>query len=325
MRVVRPWPAVVLLCLAPAARGAEEPLRLERSVPLPGVEGRMDHLVKTADGTRIVVAALANDTVEVVDLAKGAVVRRIEGQHEPQGVAIEPKTGRIVVAGGGDGVVRTFDPATYAPTETFALGGDADNLRVDAAGRLVVGYGDGGLATLAEGKVAARVPLPAHPESFQLEAKGPRAFVNVPGARRVVVVDRAKGEVAASWEVPGARDNYPMALDEATHRLFVGCRTPARFVVLDTEKGTSVASVEISGDVDDVFLDAKSDRLYLSCGEGFVDVVARSAGDRFARTARVPTAAGARTCLFDPSDGRLYLAVPHRGAQRAELRVYATR
>jgi hypothetical protein len=39
----------------------------------------------------------------------------------------------------------------------------------------------------------------------------------------------------------------------------------------------------------------------------------------------VSTAPGARTSLFVPEQSRLYLAVPHRGGQRAEIRVYDVR
>jgi DNA-binding beta-propeller fold protein YncE len=319
--------AIALLLVAPAARGGDgEALRLLRTIPLPGVEGRIDHLVRTPDGKRLVLAALGNDTVEVVDLEKGQVAGRIRGQHEPQGVGVLAGAGGIVVAGGDDGVVRRFDPSTLAEVAAVPLGSDADNLRVEASGaRFWVGYGDGGIAAIEGDKVVQRVPLAAHPEAFQLETSGTRVFVNVPGAERVAVVDRAKGAVIASWGLSGARSNFPMALDEATHRLFVGCRSPARLLVLDTTTGRTVASVEISGDVDDVFLDAKANRLYLSCGEGWIDVVERGDGDAFRRASRTETARGARTSLLDADGGRLWLAVPHRGGQPAELREYATK
>ena len=117
--------------------------------------------------------------------------------------------------------------------------------------------------------------------------------------------------------------NFPMALDEPGRRLFVGCRAPARVLVYDTDSGKVVASVGIAGDIDDLFYDAARKRLYASCGEGFLDVVQQTAPGRYERVARLPTAAGARTSLLVPELSRLYVAVPHRGGQGAEIRVYA--
>jgi hypothetical protein len=115
-----------------------------------------------------------------------------------------------------------------------------------------------------------------------------------------------------------------MALDEDGHRLFIGCRQPARLLAFDTESGKEVAAVDCSGDTDDVFYDAARTRVYVSCGEGFLDVFdAKDAAPT--RIAKIPTAAGARTCLFVPDLHMIYLAVPHRGAQQAEIRVFKVR
>jgi len=118
--------------------------------------------------------------------------------------------------------------------------------------------------------------------------------------------------------------NFPMALDETNHRLFVGCRKPARLVIFDTETGNQVQDLEISGDTDDLFYDVKRQRIYISCGEGSIDVISEESGNAFRPLAKVKTASGARTCLFSPELDRLFLAVPHRGNQRAEIRVYKT-
>ena len=113
-----------------------------------------------------------------------------------------------------------------------------------------------------------------------------------------------------------------MALDEAEHRLFAGCRRPARLVIFDTESGKQVQDVGISGDTDDLFYDAKRKRIYVSCGEGFIEIVSEEAADAYKPLGKVETSAGARTCFFSSELDRLYLAVPERGSQRAEIRVY---
>jgi hypothetical protein len=147
-------------------------------------------------------------------------------------------------------------------------------------------------------------------------------FVNVPSSEQIVVVDRNAMKVIATWKVTGAKANYPMALDESSHRLFVGCRRPAKLLILDTATGQEVGSMDIVGDTDDLFYDAQRKRLYVSGGDGAIDVLQEQDPSHFSRTARVPTAPGARTSLFVPERNRLYLAVPHRGAQSAEIRVY---
>jgi DNA-binding beta-propeller fold protein YncE len=207
------------------------------------------------------------------------------------------------------------------------VGDDADNVRYDAsARRFYVGYGRGALAAFdpASGNVTGTVKLAAHPESFQLEHDGMRIFVNVPNAGYVAVVDRSTMKMVATWPVSAARANYPMTLDEAGHRLFIGCRQPAKVLVYDLATGKSTGQADIVGDTDDMFFDIQHKRLYVAGGEGFIDVLDASSAVP-TRLARLATAAGARTGLWSQSQGRFYLAVPHRGAQRAEIRVYGAR
>jgi DNA-binding beta-propeller fold protein YncE len=202
---------------------------------------------------------------------------------------------------------------------------DADNVRYDPKNKhIIVGYGSGALAVIdpQTGIKTAEVKLDAHPESFQLEKNSNRIFVNVPGAGHVAVVDRDKGAVVAKWSLPDAKANFPMALDEANHRLFIGCRKPAKLVVLDTETGKSVASLDVVGDTDDVFYDANSKQVYVSGGAGKVTVVTQKDADTYAVAGQVNTASGARTSFFVSGSGTLYVAVPHRGAQKAELRAF---
>lgn len=314
---------VLAILLAGAAALQENPVELVQTIPMPKVEGRIDHLAYDAKAGRLSVAALGNNTIEVIDLAAGKVIHRIEGLHEPQGIlALD---GQIVVASGGDGSCRLYDATTFKLVRSVDCKDDADNVRVDAEAKLVyVGYGSGGLAVVdpEKGTKVGDIALEAHPESFQLESKGRRIFVNVPKAGHVAVVDRDKRAVIATWKL-SAGANFPMALDEAGRRLFVGCRQPAKLLVFDTESGKETAAVECSGDTDDVFFDASSKRIFVSCGGGFLDVFdASDAAPK--RIAKVPTAAGARTCLYVPDQQRLFLAVPHRDRQQAEIRVFKT-
>jgi DNA-binding beta-propeller fold protein YncE len=319
---------VAILVVVPALVAAQPPLVLLKSIELPGVEGRIDHLSIDRDQNRLFVAALGNNSIEVVDLTAGTRARSLSGFHEPQGLQVVPEQKAIAVANGQSGSLQIIDGATLHTAKTVPLSEDADNVRYEGGvKRLYVGHGSGALAVIdaTNWRVLGTIPLSGHPESFQLESAGPHIFVNVPDAGHVAVIDRRAMKVLTTWPVVGAKSNYPMALDETSHRLFIGCRRPARVLIYDTTAGKIVGSADIVGDTDDLFYDAGRKRLYVSGGDGFVDVLQQNDPDHLTRVAQIPTAAGARTSLFAQDQNRLYLAVPHRGAQKAEIRVFEVR
>ena len=312
--------------LGSGGAAAAPPLRLVQAIPLDGVEGRIDHLAADTKGQRLFVAALGNGTVEVVDLRSGRRSRRLRGFHEPQGLGFVASPPRLFVANGADGTCEVLHGETFTHLRTLRFSADADNVRYDPRTRQVyVGYGSGALGgcDAATGYSLDDIVLPAHPESFQVESAGSRVFVNVPDTREVVLIERARGRSVTQWHIEDFAANYPMALDEAGHRLFIGCRHPAAVLVLDDRSGRRLAAVPIDGDVDDLFYDAETGRVLASCGAGFIDVLGVTRPGRLAVIARLATARGARTGLYVPGLRRLYLAIPHGGAQRAEIRVFA--
>ncbi len=300
-------------------------LKLIQTIPLPAVNGRIDHLAIDAQDKRLFVAALGNNTVEVLDLKAGTRLRSIAGCNKPQGLAYLAKPNLLFVANGGDGRVRIYDGASFKPIVTIGGLEDADNLRYDAQlDRVYVGYGNGGIGVInpATGVLTVRIPLPGHPESFQVEQNGHFLFVNVPEAQQIAVIDRQLRTVVETWPLKDFRANFPMTLDEGNHRLFVGCRNPARFVVLDAKNGKRVADLALSGDTDDLFYDGARRSIYASCGEGFIDVIEQRDVDDYRLLEKVSTAPGARTCLFSLDLNRLCLAVPRVSERSAEIRVY---
>jgi len=319
---------VAVVLVAMQLSSAQEPLTFARSIELPRVEGRIDHLAFDATGQRLFVAALGNNTVEVLDVKAGAHVKSVAGFREPQGIAVVPDAKLVAIANGQGEGLQFLNADDYRAGPSVRLGDDSDNVRYDAsAKRLYVGFGNGALASIdpTDAKKLGDVKLAGHPESFQLERSGSRIFVNVPNADQIAVVDRGAMRVVTTWPVAAAKANFPMALDEANHRLFIGCRRPAKALVYDTASGREVGSFDIVGDTDDLFYDAARKRLYVSGGEGFIDVFQNQDANRFARLAHIATAAGARTSLFVPEQNRLYLAVPHRRGQKAEIRFYDAR
>lgn len=313
-----------------AGAGSTPPLRLRAAIPLPAVQGRIDHFDADVAGHRVFMSALGNNTVEVFDTAAGKLTATLRGVREPQGVAYAPRSHRLFVASAADGTCRVFDGRTLRLLKTIPFSSDADDTRYDAASnRVFVGYGEAGDAGLAildgsTGALVAKIALPDHPESFQLDPGGARVYVNIPDAGNIVaVVDRERRRIAATWRLEGAQDNFPMALDAADHRLFVICRNPAEMLALDTASGRIVARVPCAGDADDVWYDAARRRIYVTGGSGFLSVIQQSGADRYSRLAQIATRPGARTSLFVPQWRELFLGLRREGGHPAELRVYA--
>jgi DNA-binding beta-propeller fold protein YncE len=316
---------VLLTFAALAVAQSSEPLRLEKTIPLPDVKGRIDHMSLDVKNQRLFMAALGNNTVEVINIEQGKRMHSIPGLGEPQGVLYLPDVNRLYVANGDDGTLCLFDGSSYEAIKTTKLGEDADNVRFDAEKKHVyVGYGGGALAVMNEdGTKVAVISLDAHPESFQLEKNGPRLFVNLPKSHEVAVVDRTTASVIAKWGTDGASSNYPMALDEKDRRLFIACRIPARLVVLDTNTGTVIDKLNVIGDSDDVFYDSARKRIYATGGEGGISVYQQENSNHYREIAKLYTAKGARTSFFSPDLSKLFVAARAQGPEPAAIRVYS--
>ncbi len=328
---------VLGMLFVPGARMiAQEPkvLSLETQISLPGVKGRIDHFSVDVKGQRLFMAAVENHTLEVIDLKSGQRVHTIADLAEPQGVFYDPSTNHLFVACGLDGVTKIFDGGSFRALATVKFPDDADNIRYDPRSKgVIVGYagakqlrkrekGTGGLGFIdANGKKAGEIIIDAHPESFQLEKSGSRIFVNVPEKREIEVLDAIKRAVLARWPV-SAEDNFPMTLDEAHHRLFIGVWKPPQLMVFDSEVGKQVAAGEIAGKTDDLFYDSARHRVYVLTSEGYVEVFEQKDADHYDRIARYPTPPRSQTGLFVQEWGKLFVAVPGQNEQSAEIRVY---
>ena len=316
----------LLLLSATSLRAqSTEPLKLERTIELPDVQGRIDHMSIDVKRQRLFVSALGHNTLEVIDLKAGKRANSISGLKEPQGALFVADNDRLFVASSKDGTVKMFDGSSLNLLKTIEYGDDADNLRYDAARqRIYVGFGGGALGELdSEGQKIAATKLGAHPESFQLEKTSSRIYVNLPGSQKIAVVDREAHTVLATWGMDLDLGNYAMALDEADHRLFVVSRVPARLVVVDSTTGKVVEKLPAVGDCDDVFFDQKRKRIYASGGEGAISVFEQQGPDHYKELARVSTVKGARTSFFSPDLDRLYLAVRRQGSTTAKIEVFA--
>jgi DNA-binding beta-propeller fold protein YncE len=315
--------ALVVLSVAQPMAAQQPPLRLVQTIPMPGVTGRIDHLSVDLQHHRLFVSALGSDSAEIIDLDQRKVAHELSGLHEPQGELYAPDSGKLFVANGDDGTLRMYDAASFRLLNTTPFDSDADDLRYDAKTHNVyLGFGEGGIARIdsSSGKTLGEIKFEGHPEAF--EPDGEKTYVNVPTANEIAVLDWRDGRVSARWPLGEFHSNFPMALDASSHRLFVVCRRPAELLVFDTRSGKLVAHLSVVGDSDDLYFDGERKRIYISGGAGAISVVTQQDVDHYRLLTEISTARGARTSLFVPALGRLYLAVPRRGGEGAEIRVY---
>src|SRR5215469_13188988 len=299
---------------------ASVPLVLTGAIPLENVHGRIDHFGFDPKN-RLFVSALGNNTEEVIDISAQRVVYTISGIPAPQGVLYSPETNKLFVAS-TKGKLYIYDGTSFDLLTTIDFHGDADNLRYDATEkRVYVGYGEDEAAAIGmvdattNKRLGEEFKTGAHPESFQLETSGSNIYVNLPDLKQIAVINR-KTHSISRWNLTlGA--NFPMALDEADHRLFIASRAPARMAVFDTESGKLVTALPCVQDADDLYYDSARKRLYVSGGEGYISVFQQKDADHYEQTAKIPSSLGARTSgyfgkLAKKGFDRLYVAVPAR-------------
>lgn len=300
-------------------------LTLTATIDMPGVSGRIDHFAFDPVTQTLYMAALGNHSVEVIDLKRNKVIHSISGLHEPQGIAYIKENHTILVANGDNGRCDIFDTRSFAKIKDIPLAGDADNVRYDSnTKKIYVGYGNGGIAVIDafSFKQEADIKLEGHPESFQLSLQDKKMFVNVPDKQQVVVVDLASNTTIGKWNLAGANSNFPMALDDRHHRLFIGCRHPAKILVLDSHSGKLITTADIAGDTDDLFYNTASADIYATCGAGYINLIHQVNADRYMIADKTSSRPGARTSLLIPALNRLVVAAPKNIFHNATLYIY---
>jgi len=336
MNIDRHWLSI-LVCTGTlvglSANGHSEereapPVREVQEIPLPGVQGRIDHFTIDAKRKRVIFSGLGNNSVEIVDVFAGRVIHQIEGLAEPQGALYLAEWDKLFVANSADGHVNVYDGTKFSLIDTIDFGEDSDpdNLRYDAAAKKIyIGYGEGAIGVIdpaTDKRLSTVYKFEGHPEGFQLETKGPRIFVNVADTKNIQVINRATGKIV-SWALPsGHSANFPLVLDETDRRVFIGSRKPSRMTVLDMDSGKSVASLPTAGDMDDMFYDSGRKRIYVAGGEGFLSVVQQVDADHYTDMGKFATALGTRTGAWYEKRDRLYVAAPPSGVLGARLLVF---
>lgn len=299
---------------------------------IPSISGHFDRFGLDTKGHRLFVTPEDNGTVEVYDLSSGKFEHSIGGIGMAHGVLYRSDLDRIYVTDGTDGLLRVFDGKSYRLLKTVKLLTDADSIGYDPkTHHLYIANGgkDAGLNyclvsivnTDTDEHIGDIKIDGARLEQMVLETSGPRLFINITDKREVGVIDRNKRAVVATWPVTEGEINAAIGLDEADHRLFVGCRS-GKLVAFDTETGKAVAVLPIPAGADDMTYDPVRKRLYVPCAEGFVDVFEQSDPDHYRQIGKVPTGPMGKTGILVSSLNRYFVVVPQHGTADAEILVF---
>ena len=309
------------------------PLRLVRTIPLPGVRGRMDHLGVDVKGMRLFAAALDNNTLEVIDIKAGKRIFSIPGQSKPQGVFYSADFNKLFVDNGDDRTCKIYAGDTFKLLDSVPLGEDADHVGYDPATKyLYAGYGSTksgalGIIDTRTNKHIGDIKTNGRPGGIKIEKSGPRIFLRFAGTGDLGVVDREKREAIATWPVTAAKASNSLALDETDHRLFDGTNNPPKLLVFDTESGKQIAQLEGVAGIDDTWYDGAHKRIYCSGGReseagkipGFVYVYQQSDADHYELIAKVPTRPNSQTSILVPELNRYFVSASANEKQDAAI------
>jgi DNA-binding beta-propeller fold protein YncE len=308
---------VLIPSVATAAEGP--PLERIQTVELRGPAGGLDHLALDAKRGRLFVANTANGSLDVVDLNAGKLLKQVPGQRGIRGIDYDSGSDRVFVGNGVGGICNVFEGQRYELLKSIPLGDDADNVRYNSrTDRVYVVHADKELSVIDAKDYSVRQPiaLPTSLGAFKLESSRPRMYANAKNDG-VIAIDTEQDKIIGRFSVAPAGVNAAAVIDEPNHRLFIGCRKNPALVVMDSDTGKIVASVPIPGDVDDLSFDPMRKRIIASCGEGAIAVIRQVDADRYESLGTIATVKRARTSIFNPETGHLYLAVP-RIAERSD-------
>lgn len=340
---------VLVACFVVRASAQDkQSLRLVQTILLPGVKGRLDHMGVDLEKKRLFLAAVANGTLEVVDLSAGVVINSLSGFKDTQDALFIGGNFNKLYVTSLDGTLRIFQGETFRLVQALKLEPDPNRLLYDPVTHLIYfGYGgqNAGFNTyerlgIVQAKPGAQseqfladmiapTDRPGHLAELAMEDDG-KLLACDSRADVIYQFDTRRRELIKSWPArgDGAGD---MSLDRARHRLFVGTRIPPEMTVYDSLSGTEITSLPGPETMDGVYYDAQLKRIYMSGGrwygtpeasQGWVYVYQQKDADHYDLISRLKTRPGSGTSLLVPDLNRLYVASQAIGDQEAAILVF---
>ncbi|HME13679.1 MAG TPA: YncE family protein [Candidatus Acidoferrum sp.] len=312
--------AILAAVLTLFSVGAPSPgYHMVKKVPLPGAGG-WDYLTVDEAARRLYIAHATQ--VVVVDADSLAVVGSITDLAGVHGVAVAPEFNRGYITDGGSDSVTVFDLKTLGKIADVKVGQKPDAIVYDPASKRVFAMnGDGDSSTAinaADNKVVGTVALGGGPEFTVADGHG-SVFVNLEEKNELLRIDSATLTVTNRWPVAPCQAPSSLALDNANHRLFLGCRSKVMAVV-NAETGAVVASYPIGDHADATHFDPAAKIAFTSTGDGNIFAFHQDSPDAYTALPVIPTLKGAKTMTIDKKTQRLF--VPGRDGNQLFLLVF---
>jgi DNA-binding beta-propeller fold protein YncE len=315
-----------------AAPTGTPPLKLVGTFEFPSDEGIFDHLLADIPGHRLFTTPRGHKSVKVFDLQTRKLIHTIEGVEIPHTLLYRQDLNRLYVTDGGPGELKIFDGKTYELINSVKLQVDADPFVFDPVTKYLyvvsggrdakLSYSTMSIIDTTSGEKLDEMKIDGNAlDAMVIEASSPKLYLDNVGKNQVDVIDRKSRTLMASWPITLAeRGCVTITLDEAHHRLFVGCRS-GQLVVFDTQAGKELQVLPINQGIDDLVYDPASKRLYAACpaGAGSVDIFEQTDADHYKPIAQVPTGPGARNGRLEPELKRYFSAVPQHESTNAKV------
>lgn len=331
--------AFVLFPALPAQPQTTEPLTLIQTIEMPGVPvgPYTDHLEIDLKGHRLFTTPQAHHSVQVFDLNQAKLLHEVTGLGNPHAIAYRSDLNQFYVVDGEPGLVRAYDGKDYHALGTVKLLQNADSMTRDPEAKFMYVTNGGDEANLNYSfvsvidtatvqKVADIRIESAVLEQMAIDSAAKRLYVDITDKNEVGVVDIQKRTLLTTWPITKGKRPIAIAVDEAHHRLFVGCRNTdmsGAIVVFDTQTGKETGTpLPIGGWVDSLGFDPQSRRLYASCGTGYAYVYEQRDPDNYDLLGKAETAVMAKTSLLVPELHRFFVSVPHIGPTPAKILVF---
>jgi DNA-binding beta-propeller fold protein YncE len=310
--------------------GAQEPLKLLATIPMPDFSGDFDHFGVDLKGNRLFLAAEKHRTVEVFDLRSGKPIHSITGFGDPHMMVYLPDSNNLIVTDGDDsGMVELVSGDDYKILNTIKLPQGVDHGVFNPANKYY--YVQSGspkgsnthmisiIDTMTFKRVGDIEGIPGEDnEAMRIDRAGKKLYVNLTGTDEVGVIDLATRQLIARWPLPEADNAHGIALDESNHRVFTATRKPPKFIAFDTKTGKVVADLPCVEVNSDMWFDAAHKRIYVT-GSEKTSVFRQIDADHYEHVMEVPTAYRAKTSVLVPQLNRLYVAVSNTGKPDVQM------
>ena len=304
---------------------ANPPLRLIKTILLPGYVGDFEHFAADIKGNRLFLIAEDHKTVEVLDIRTGRRIHTITGFGQPHAIEYLAGPNSLIVTEGDEesGAVDLVNGSNYKILDKIKLPTDVDGGVYNPVNKYyyVESGGQGqdakthllSIIDTQSFKRIGDITLPGtKSEAMAIDHAGAKLYVNLRGPDEIGVIDLATRQLIARWPIPEAKNENALVLDEANHRLFSASHTPPKLFVFDTDTGKVIASLPCAENSDDMGFDPVRKRIYIT-GDGSASVIVQQDADHYRSVAELPTGYRAKTSIFVPELNRLYIAVSSRG------------